>query len=298
MQLSATSSRLDFDAWIDAALRRVAPISPWALSLLTMSPDADGSDAELIRLIASDPALLARVIGAANARPSRPDGDPVVDVGHAVRRLGTREVWRIATVLALGSGARIRPELRPAKRALWAHSFMVAHAARGVAESAVREGVDAQRVFVAGLLHDIGLTVLLSIEPQRCAQMLARALDPEVGFSDEVEREAGLPPHARIGGEVCRRWRLPAEVAALVGAHGLVHPLDLPAPRRPAAAALELGHQLAERVAPPQGPRRRPERDDAPLLATFLRMPGARLDGISASLEQAGPTIAALAAAA
>ncbi len=298
MHALAPPARTDLDAWLDVALRRVAPISPWAATLLTMSPDAEDSDRELVRLIASDPALLARVIGAANARSCNPGGDEVADVGHAVRRLGTREVWRIATVLALGAGARIRPELRPAKRALWAHSVTVAHAARGIARAAGRGGVDAERVFVAGLLHDIGLMVLLSIEPRRCARMLARAADPAVGFSAEAEREAGLPPHARLGGEVCRRWGLPEELAALVGAHGLVHPLDLPEAIRPAGAALELAHQIAARVAPPQGLYRRPERDDAPLLRTFLRVPVAHLEAIRASVEQAGPRIAELAASA
>jgi hypothetical protein len=153
-------------------------------------------------------------------------------------------------------------------------------------------------VFVAGLLHDIGLMVLLSVEPQRCVAMLAKVGDPAIGFSAEVERDAGLPPHARIGAEVCRRWGLPAEWVALVGAHGLVHPLDVPAPLRATAAALELGHQVAERTAPPDGLHRRPERDDAPLLRTFLRLPASRLDAIRASVAQAGPRIAEIAASA
>jgi HD-like signal output (HDOD) protein len=296
--LAPPAARAPFDAWLDAALRRLAPISPWAMTLLTMRPDAEGNDRALTRLIASDPALLARVLGAANARPFNPQAHEVTDVAHAIRRLGTREVWRIATVLALGASARIRPELRPAKRALWAHSFTVAHAARGVAEAAAREGLDADRVFVAGLLHDIGLMVLLSVEPQRCVAMLAKAADPEVGFSAQVEHDAGLPPHARVGGEVCRRWGLPAEISALVGAHGQVHPLDLPAPLRASAAALELGHQIAERTAPPEGLHRAPERDDAPLLRTVLRLPEARLDAIRASVEAAGPKIAEIAATA
>ena len=298
MRALAPTATTDPDAWLEAAVRRVAPISPWAATLLTMSPDAHDSDRELVRLIASDPALLARVLGAANARTFNPDGEVVTDVGRAVRRLGTREVWRIATVLALGASARIRPELRPAKRALWAHSFTVAHAARGLAGSAGRGGIDAERVFVAGLLHDIGLMVLLSVEPRRCEQMLARAADPAIGFCAQAEREAGLPPHAHIGARVCSRWGLPAELVALVGSHGIVHPLDLPEPLRPAAAALELGHQLAGRAQPPQDLHRRPGRDDAPLLATFLRVPPARLQAIRVSLERAGPRIAELAACA
>ncbi len=298
MSVLSLPVRDDLDDWLDTALRRVAPISPWAIRLLTMSPDMEGGDRELVRLIASDPALLARVLGTANARRSDPAVDEVGDVGHAVRRLGTREVWRIATALALGASTRARPELHGARRALWAHSFTVAHAARSVAESAGRAGLDAERMYTAGLLHDIGLIVMLSIEPARCARMLERAADPAVGFSAHAEREAGVPPHARIGGEVCSRWQLPAELVALVGSHGLLHPLDLPGPLRPAAAALELGHQLAQRVAPPRDLYRQPERDDVPLLATFLRLPGARIEAIRASLEQAAPRIAELAASA
>ncbi len=244
---------------------------------------------------------IARLYDAGMAADGQPylaleyvQGDPITQ--HVrLRRLGTREVWRIATVLALGAGARIRPELRPAKCALWAHGFTVAHAARGIAESAGRDGIDADRVYVAALLHDIGLSVLLSVEPERCLAMLAKASDPAIGFSVQVEREVGLPPHARIGGEVCRTWGLPADVVTLVGSHGLVHPLDLPARLRACGAALELGHQLAERTAPPEGVRRHPERDDAPLLATFLRVSPARIEAIRASIEAAGPRIAEIA---
>ena len=287
-----------FDAWLDGALRRVAPISPWALKLLSMSPDGDGNERRLRELIASDPALLARVLGTANGRSFNPQGHEVTDVGHAIRRLGTREVWRIATVLALGASSRIRPELRPAKRALWVHSFTVAHAARLVAEASGRADTDPDRSFVAALLHDIGLMVLLSVEPERCVRMLHRVADPTVGFCAEVEAEVGLPPHARIGAEVCRRWGLPDELVVLVGGHGRMHPLDHPPGLRAAAAALELGHQLAERIASAPDLHRIPRRDDAPLLRTFLRVGAGQLERIRDALATAGPRIAEIAASA
>jgi putative nucleotidyltransferase with HDIG domain len=284
-----------FDAWVDRAIRRVAPISPWAIQLLSMSPDAQGTDRVLRDLIASDPALLARVIGTANTRAFNARGDEVTQIAHAIQRLGTREVWRLATVLALGSSARIRPALRPAKRALWMHSFTVAHAARALAESAARPGLDADRVFVAALLHDIGLMVLLTIEPERCIAMLARVADPAVGFSAALEAEVGLAPHARIGAEVCRRWSLPEDLARLVGGHGAVHPLDHAPADRAHAAAIELGHQIAERIGAHPGLHRRPERDDVPLLRTYLRLTDARIDRVRMAVQDAGPKIAAIA---
>jgi putative nucleotidyltransferase with HDIG domain len=284
-----------FEAWVDRAMRRVAPISPWAIRLLSMSPDAPGSDRMLRQLIASDPALLARVIGTANTRAFNARGDEVTQIAHAIQRLGTREVWRLATVLALGSTARIRPALRPAKRALWMHSFTVAHAARALAEAAARPGLDADKVFVAALLHDIGLMVLLTIEPERCIAMLARVADPAVGFSAALEAEVGLAPHARIGAEVCRRWSLPDDLVRLVGGHGLVHPLDHAPADRSHAAAIELGHQIAERITAHPGLHRRPERDDMPLLRTFLRLSEAQIDRVRMAVHDAGPKIAAIA---
>jgi putative nucleotidyltransferase with HDIG domain len=283
------------EAWIARAMRRIAPISPWALQLLSMAPDAEGSDRMLRKLIGSDPALLARVIGTANSRAFNPQGEAVTLVEHSISRLGTREVWRLAAVLALGSGARIRPELRPAKRALWVHSFTVAHAARALAVSASREGLDPDKVFVAALLHDIGLMVLLTIEPERCIAMLARVSDPAVGFSAEVEAQAGLPAHARVGAELCRHWSLPDDLLRLVGNHGLVHPLDHVPADRANAAAIELGHQLAQRISAQPDLHRLPEREDAPLLQTYLRLSDDRIDRICSAVLEAGPKIAAVA---
>lgn len=285
-------------AWLERAIRRVAPISPWALKLLSMSPDAEGSDARLRELIASDPALLARVLGTANSRAFNAAGHEVTQVDHAIRRLGTREVWRIAAVLALGASARIRPELRAAKKALWSHSFMVAHAARAIAQACARPGLEADTVYVAALLHDIGLMVLLSVEPDKCQAMLARAADPAVGWTAQAEAEVGLPPHARIGAAVCQHWGLPADLVRQVDLHGRTHPLDASADDRLAAAAIELGHQLAERVAPWPDVVRTAPRDDLPLLRTMLRVPEAEIDRVRDALHAAAPKIAAIADAA
>ena len=169
---AADSARAALLAWIEPALRRVAPISPWALKLLSMPPEAEGRERELRDLIDSDPALLARVLGAASSRYYNPQGVPVVDAGQAMLRLGTREVWRIAAVVALGGSTRIRPALRDARRALWTHCFTVAHAARLVAGSATVDGTNPDRCVVAGLLHDIGLLLLLSAEPKQCEALL------------------------------------------------------------------------------------------------------------------------------
>jgi len=286
-----------FETWMNNALRRVAPISPWALELLSMSPDADGNERRLTELIASDPALLARILGTANGMAFNPRGHRVTDVGLAIRRLGTREVWRIAASVALGTSSRIRPELRAAKRALWLHSFTAAHAARMLAEAGSALELSAERVFVATLLHDIGLMVLLSVEPQKCAQMLPRIADPVVGFSAALEAEAGLPPHALIGAEACRRWGLPEDVIALIESHSEAAP-SLPEGLQADAAAMALGHHIAESVtAPPGLYRLRPALDTTSLRASIGLEPST-YDEVVASLVAAGPRIAALAAGA
>ena len=284
-----------FQQWLDAALRRVAPISPWALKLLSMRPDDPSSDRTLRELIASDPALLARVLGAANSRFFNPHGHEITHVGHAIQRLGTREVWRLATVLALGASTRIRPNLRQAKRALWVHSFTVAHAARAIAEASGREGIDADRVYVTALLHDIGLMVLLTVEPDRCERMLARAADPAIGFSAALEAEQGLPPHAQLGAEVCRKWGLPSDVVRLVGAHGRLHPLDQPPADRPDAACFELGHQIADGITRHTGLFKQSPRDDAPLLLTFLRVDAQHVQRVREAVKSAEPKILSIA---
>jgi HD-like signal output (HDOD) protein len=281
-------------AWIEPALLRVAPISPWALRLLSMPPEAEGRERELRELIASDPALLARVLGAASSRFHNPRGVPVTDVGQAMLRLGTREVWRIAAVVALGGSARIRPALRDARRALWTHSFTVAHAARLVAESATAPGADPDRCFVAGLLHDIGLLLLLSAEPKQCESLLPAIADPAIGFSDALEAQAGLPPHAAIGAEACRRWGLPPELVALVGLHGRALGVDLPEALHADALALELAHRLSMAVATTGRLFRRPSDAATAPLCSHLGIDAARLEALRDALAAAGPRIAAL----
>ena len=272
-------------------IKELPPLPVVVHELLALMSDAECPGDEVNRILSSDQALASKVLRLVNSSfyglPGR-----VSTIPRAVVILGHAAVRNLATGLAVAGalGGRLPPGRRSA---FWRHALATASGAEVIGRRAALP--DPQEAFVAALLHDIGLSVLLSVEPERCLAMLAKASDPAIGFSVQVEREVGLPPHARIGGEVCRTWGLPADVVTLVGSHGLVHPLDLPARLRACGAALELGHQLAERTAPPEGVRRHPERDDAPLLATFLRVSPARIEAIRASIEAAGPRIAEIA---
>jgi putative nucleotidyltransferase with HDIG domain len=97
---------------------------------------------------------------------------------------------------------------------LWRHSKLVAATAH---ELAAECGYAQEVAYVAGLLHDIGRLVI-----QRC---------PPAMHADEADRIAsGFPQvyaetlvygtdHAIAGGELLKKWRLPAEIVDAVAGH-------------------------------------------------------------------------------
>jgi HD-like signal output (HDOD) protein len=137
-----------------------APVMSLRILDLVSSPDADVT--ELRRMIISDPGLSAGVLNVANS-PAYRGVDPIESVRDAVTRLGLQEVGRIAGAVAAQS--LFNPRLQAGQQALkprfdeqYARALTVATAAAGLAIRS-RRPARPDRVYLGGLLHDLGRTV-------------------------------------------------------------------------------------------------------------------------------------------
>ena len=100
-------------------------------------------------------------------------------------------------------------------RKLFRHSLSVAISASVIARN---HAMDAANLFLAGILHDVGILALMSTFPAQHAS--ARALaGRENLFMFEAERQVFGFDHADIGASLCRHWNLPESIVQAIGGH-------------------------------------------------------------------------------
>ncbi|WJW75329.1 HDOD domain-containing protein [Thiohalobacter sp. IOR34] len=208
--------------------------------------DPDSSAAEIGDVIAEDPALTARLLKIVNSPfygfPSRID-----TVSRAITVVGTLELLDLilaTSVIKVFSG--IPPELIDMD-AYWEHNLYTAVTARVLARR--HRAPDAERYFIAALLHDIGALVLYRQLPDESTEALRRVRDNgEVLHC--VEREILGFDHGEVGAELLRNWRLPE---AFIEA-ARYHHFPLEAGRYPLETALvHLADVITSAVHAPDG---------------------------------------------
>jgi len=177
--------------------------------------DPNSSLAAVGEVIAHDPALSARLLRLANSAffgyAAR-----VETVWRAVTLLGTQQVHDLLLATSVASAFTGLPGGLVDMNAFWRNSVRCAVAARLVA---VRCNVlDSERLFVEGLLYDIGHLVIYQTQPELAAEVLARAraldCDPSV-----VERALIGFDYAALGAELLAIWDLPESLVEAVRHH-------------------------------------------------------------------------------
>lgn len=161
--------------------------------------------ADVALAIGQDPALTARLLRLVNS-PYFGLTARIETVFRAVNMLGTKQVHDLALATSVAqSFSGMSNEVMDMPR-FWRKSVFCALAARLLARACnVR---DCERLFVAGLLRDIGHLVMYQSIPELSeqAELQARETQKPVFL---VERELTGIDYARVGGVLMRQWQLP-----------------------------------------------------------------------------------------
>jgi HD-like signal output (HDOD) protein len=212
--------------------------------------------ADIAKVIREDPGLTARLLRIVNSAfysfPSK-----VETISQAVTIVGTQQLGALALATSVMNMFKGIPEEFVNMDSFWKHSIGCGLAARTIAT--YRREANAERFFVAGMLHDVGRLILYTKIPDRAREVLQQARDGEK-LLYEVEREVFGFTHAVAGGVLMQSWRLPASLEEAVMFHhnpraatrfpaeaAIVHVSDI------IAHALQLGSS-GERYVPPLDP--------------------------------------------
>jgi len=185
------------------------PLLPGAaLQLLSLARDPDVAMSKVIALLESEPLIVARVIRTAQS-PVYSAGARIRTIEDAVLRLGIRAIALVFAEAAMHAGVFSSQAFQGPMQALRKHSTATAHIARKLSE---RIGQPGDRVYLCGLLHDIGIAACLLVAPN---------LSPPDGKAFSFE-QLSAPIHAvheQAGEILSSLWSMPESLRWVFAHH-------------------------------------------------------------------------------
>ena len=223
----------------EAVSRRTARVPPYPTTAMQLQAVLARDDYEieaLVEAMRTDPAFTGNLLRLANS-PLYRRGNEVTSVASAVMRVGARELTRLAMAAAV-SRTTLDGTLMPLRRRAWRESLASAMISERLAPLSHLEPGEA---FVAGLLHDVGKALALSVLEEALAQR------PDLEVDEPMLWQLVDATHVAFGTLVAERWQLPGVLGAVISTHHDSHeqqaPLTALVLKADAAVALLEGHR-------------------------------------------------------
>lgn len=191
----------------------VPSIPAFAVEVIQLCGDEEASLQDVALAVQKDAATTARLLRLANSSAFGLVRS-VTSLSQAVFVLGLRTVRTITVATALVRGLSSRQD-GAAVRARWMGALVTALAARRLAER--RKGLAPDEGFVAGLLQDVGVYLMMAaVEGYRDVLDAAAKGDGDLA---RLEREAFDLCHSEVGAALLEQWQFPAAFVEAVREH-------------------------------------------------------------------------------
>ena len=196
------------------AVPRLPSVIP---KLLRSLRDPDSSAKEYVEIINKDPVMSAAVLKLANSVYFNPIGRRIDDIEPAVVKLG---IDGLRSVL---SAAVMQPIIQKdsayfsaAGKKMWLHSLATAVACEIIAK---HHGFEIFKVYIMGLVHDIGKTTIFS---ELCKQFALNGETEKPGYNAFVPLMKIMAP--AVSYWVAKDWELPKEVCTALAEQTNIKP--------------------------------------------------------------------------
>ena len=209
----------DSQARIAALLSKVTMIAalPEVTSKIIATVENPRSDAgQLRQIVAHDPALVSRVLKVVNSSFYGLPGQ-VASVERAIVLLGLNAVKNLAIAASLGQlfrGARLCQKF--SVKDLWTHCVAVSVTARELAKQ--MKLPLAEEAFLGGMIHDVGLLVLLQSSPEQLREVCESASKLGGDFCANERSQIGVD-HQQVGMALAAQWKFPKPCQLVAGYH-------------------------------------------------------------------------------
>jgi HD-like signal output (HDOD) protein len=186
-----------------------------AMEVVDMVDNPKTSASRLGKLISTDQALTAKVLKIANS-PFYGFPKKISTIDFAIIVLGYDALKEIVISISLVSSLQKKSDSIFDAKGFWDHAISSGVLARRLARD-LGYRVSGE-VFVGGLLHDMGVSVLHRYFRNEYKRIVEISRDTDLTFLEAEESVLGVT-HAEIGGWLAERWNLPDHLVEAISLH-------------------------------------------------------------------------------
>lgn len=186
-----------------------------AMEVVEMVDNPKTSASTLGKLISTDQALTAKVLKIANS-PFYGFPKKISTIDFAIIVLGYDALKEIVISISLVSSLQKKSDTHFDAKSFWDHSIASGVLARRLARD-LGYRVSGE-VFVGGLLHDMGISVIHRYFKNEYKRIIEIARETDLNFIEAEESVLGVT-HAEVGGWLAERWNLPDHLVEAIAHH-------------------------------------------------------------------------------
>jgi len=213
-QSTSTSAQASVRKYFNdiVANHRLPSLPAVASKVLEMIQDPDLKAQKLCRILSDDAALAGRILAISRSAGYAQRNLPTTLLG-AVQVLGFRTLRNVVIASATHS---LCVKGNAVSERLWNHSLAVALATRMLCKRVGTQ--DGEQAFLAGLLHDVGETILLHGDPIGFAKLAAEVQRAGCQMIDKEQETYGFD-HTLIGLTLLDSWNIDSQIGRAVLNH-------------------------------------------------------------------------------
>ncbi|MBJ6724770.1 HDOD domain-containing protein [Geomesophilobacter sediminis] len=178
-----------------------------AIKVMQLIESETATAEELAKIVASDPAVAARVLKISNSSFYGCQRQ-IQTLSSAIVILG------FSTLRSLVVAASVKQVYRPyglTEKMLWEHSFAAGLAAKMIAVET--RSTNEEEAFLAGLFHDIGKIIMNTLDRKKFQEVMEHCYNEGISF-EEAERSIYPFSHEEVGSYVIKKWNFPEVLIA------------------------------------------------------------------------------------
>jgi putative nucleotidyltransferase with HDIG domain len=202
-----------------ARVKELPVVSETARKLTIQLNQPDLHRDELVKTLRCDNILTAKLLRACNSADCGAR-EPVVSIDQALLLLGDDAIFRMVCAIGFGGSVGLAaPGYDAEANGLWDHSLNTALGAEYLAKEESYGNASPSTAFTAGLLHDIGKTVINKVLTPKDRADIRNKVTGE-SFSRVAAEKAVLGVnHSEAGACLLQRWSLPESIVEAVANH-------------------------------------------------------------------------------
>ncbi|MEM7516573.1 MAG: HDOD domain-containing protein [Planctomycetota bacterium] len=214
---------------VDSGKLELPQLPSTSSAVIAMSNDPKAEIGDIVELIRSDPTLSTDLLKTANSAAYSGQAQ-IETIRDAVARLGMRRLRSLIFAASMRSVMKGPKVIMDYASELWRQSNSVAAISRNIASMV---GLDGEKTFLVGLLHDVGKIPVLRM------------------LCDEARQRGDMDPmivgtafhrfHEKAGQAMAEAWNLSDELCAVAGCH---HDFESNEGFAQTAALVNLAHKL------------------------------------------------------